>query len=85
LFFGILLFRRTTSKKKFDFFSKLSYNLITERKGGKMIKYMFNNKVQICTNKKIEFWIETNCRQKYGDNELYNNGISIGKWIIFFG
>lgn len=48
------------------------------------MKYFFNRKIQICINKKIEFWIDTNCRQKYGDDGLYDNGLSIGKLIIFW-
>ena len=43
-----------------------------------MVKYLFNGKVQIFTNKQLFFYHKTNLQKLYNDTELYNNILSIG-------
>jgi len=50
-----------------------------------MIKYLFNDKVQIAYNVGHLWWgIDYNCQQKYGDPSLFNTVIGLGKLVISF-
>jgi len=43
-----------------------------------MIKYLFNDKIQISTNKNFICSFENNLQKKYGDFELYDNVLNLG-------
>lgn len=50
-----------------------------------MLKYLFNDKIQITYKVGIPWWgIETKCQQKYGESDIYNTAIGLGKLNIFF-
>ena len=50
-----------------------------------MLKYLFNDKVQITYKVGAPWWgIEIRCQQKYGESGIYNTAIGLGKINIFF-
>ncbi len=45
-----------------------------------MVKYLFNGKAQIFTNGKghFHFYLETNCKNKYGQDDIFDNALGLG-------
>ena len=50
-----------------------------------MIKFLFNDKIQIAYKVGTPWWgIETNCQLKYGEKDIYNTALGLGKLTIFW-
>lgn len=47
-----------------------------------MVKYLFNGKIQIFTNKTFFLGIELNGKEKYGDLSMYDTTLGLGYLYI---